>query len=49
MNPVALAAGEPREGGSDAHVPLTSQAQGHPEMWALPAHVREVERSRSAG
>lgn len=49
VNPVAHAAGELREGGSDAHVPLTSQAQGHTEIWALPAHEREMERSRSAG
>lgn len=49
VNPVVHAAGELREGDSDAHVPLTRQVQGHTETWALPEREREVERSRSAG
>lgn len=50
MNPVAHAADELREDeGSGAHVPLTIQAQGHTEIWALPAQEREMEGSRSAG
>ncbi|KAI1240253.1 hypothetical protein IHE44_0011712 [Lamprotornis superbus] len=49
VNPVAHAADELREDeGSDAHVPLTSQAQGHAGIWALPAQEREMERSRKS-
>lgn len=49
MNPVAHAAGKHRKGSSVAHVPPTSQAQGHTEIWALSVRDGEMERSRSTG
>lgn len=49
VNPVSHTGSELREGGSDAYVPLTTQAEGHTEIWAFPAHEREMERSRSTG